>query len=185
MLRTVTPALSHRRLWLYFFLGAAVALGAIRLQHRATYVPLKPVASRKPIGALQLPLLNGGTWSLAEHRGQVVLINYWATWCEPCQEEVPALLRASREYDPARFAMVGISLDSGPDMPAHVRQFVASFRVPYPIAFPGETLGIAATQIALPTTVLIDRQGRLARTYTGPVETKDLARDIAALLAET
>lgn len=160
-------------------------LGAIRLRHTSPAGALKPINDRKPLPAFSLPLLDGGTWSLADHRGQVVLINYWATWCEPCQEETPALLRTADTYEAAQFAIVGVSFDAGPDASTRVHQYISRFHVPYAIALSTEPWTTGVSQIALPTTVLVDRHGRIARTYAGPVSAGELARDIAGLLAES
>jgi hypothetical protein len=80
--------------------------------------------------------------------------------------------------------MLGISFDSGPDTQARIHQFVTRFHVAYPIALTTESWTTGVSQIALPTTVLLDRHGRIARTYTGPVDSDVLTRDIDALLDE-
>lgn len=173
------------RIWTLFFLGAAILVYAIGIHHTTGTSGLKPPAERKAMNLEPLAQLDSnGQWSLAAHHGQVVLINYWATWCGPCQEELPSLLQISREYTPKGLAIIGISLDAGADAPARVRQFAARFRVPYTLALPApETINTMV--FALPTTLLIDRQGRIAKTYQGAVPSDDLTKDISALLAES
>lgn len=174
-----------RPIWLYLFLAAALLLGAIHFRRPAQTAGLKPQTDRKPMNLNPLPRLDGaGEWILADHRGQVVLINYWATWCGPCQEELPTLEQISREYTPKGLAVLGISLDAGTDAPAKVRQFTNRFRVPYPVALPAADT-INTMVFALPTTLLIDRHGRIAKTYQGAVPSENLQKDIAALLAES
>ena len=60
---------------------------------------------------LVMAQLDGGTWRTVDHRGQVVLLNYWATWCGPCWEETPGLVRLSREMGPKGLAVVGVAID--------------------------------------------------------------------------
>jgi cytochrome c biogenesis protein CcmG/thiol:disulfide interchange protein DsbE len=80
--------------------------------------------------------------------------------------------------------VVGVSLDEGQDAPARVHQFVQQFRVPFPIAFPPPEIRHGPVDIGIPTTILIDRRGRLVKTYYGAVDRADFAKDVAALLAE-
>lgn len=175
----------HNRVWMWVFLAAALLLATTRWYSPSRSGGLKPVANRTAMPDVVLPQLSGGEWKLADHRGQVVLINYWATWCEPCMEELPGLMRVARQSGPNGLAVVGISLDEGHDRDARVRQFVARYHVPYPVAFPDTTKNGDATVIGLPTTVLLDKQGRVAKTYLGSVEGDDFAKDIAALLSES
>jgi cytochrome c biogenesis protein CcmG/thiol:disulfide interchange protein DsbE len=134
--------------------------------------------------ALTLPQLGGGQWNLADHRGQVVLLNYWATWCEPCQEELPTLIQISRDSALKGLAVVGLDLDTGPNTQAIVQQFVQQHHVPYPVAFPDAILQTQYDLQSVPTTILIDKHGRIAKTYEGPTTHDALAKDIAVLLAE-
>jgi len=166
------------------FLVGAVVLGAVRGRWPGASGGLKPVVERRQMGDLMLPQLGGGEWRLRDHRGQVVLINYWATWCEPCQEEMPGLMQVARDEGPKGLAVVGVSMDTGTDAEAKVREFVGQYRVPYPVAFPAAG-SVTAGMMGVPTTVLIDRKGRIAKTYMGAVERSDFAKDVAALLAES
>lgn len=94
---------------------------------------ITPVGERKAMPELVLREMGGGTWRLGEHRGQVVLVNYWATWCGPCREEMPGLVRLARETGPA-LAVVGVALDDGGE--EKVRRFVEDLQVDYPVAMP-------------------------------------------------
>jgi cytochrome c biogenesis protein CcmG/thiol:disulfide interchange protein DsbE len=177
----------HRanRVWMYAFLLAAASLAAFRWHASTQSSAFQPVAARKPMSAVSLPQLGGGQWVLADHLGQVVLINYWATWCEPCQEELPSLMQIARQSNPASLAMVGVSLDTGPNAQARVQQFATRYGMPYAIAFAGATEQDQSAIAGIPSTLLLDRHGRIARTYLGPINPHDIAKDIAALLSET
>jgi len=132
--------------------------------------------------------LEGKRWSLRGQRGRVVLMNYWATWCPPCRKETPGLVTVAKRYADKGLSVVGVSLNTGRGAEGAVRDFARQFGVPYPLVL-GEshpamvTPSVAAVQ-ALPTTLLIDRRGRVAKTIVGAVEESALDRDIQALLVE-
>jgi cytochrome c biogenesis protein CcmG, thiol:disulfide interchange protein DsbE len=172
------------RRWMTVFLVAAALLGAARWFVPHQSAGLTAINAREPMAALVMPGLDGGQWKLADHRGEVVLLNYWATWCEPCRDELPTLLQTTRESEAKGLVVVGVSFDTGGDAQVKVRQFVRRYGVPYAIVFPDAGLSAESRDIALPTTVLIDRHGRRAKTYAGELERTALTKDIAALLAE-
>jgi len=124
---------------------------------------IKPAAERKPLEDLVMPGLDGASWRLSDHRGEVVLINYWASWCGPCRQETPGL-------------------DKGDKSP--VQSFVKEFHMTYPVVFPAPQQQFASDVEAIPTTVLVDRQGRIAKTYVGAVRESIFQADVDRLLAE-
>jgi cytochrome c biogenesis protein CcmG/thiol:disulfide interchange protein DsbE len=141
-----------------------------------------PAASRRRMPEVELAQLGEGTWRMADHRGQVVLINYWATWCGPCREEMPGLARLSRELGPEGLAVVGVSLDEGGR--EKVQRFVEEFHVPYPVAFPAPMSQVGQGLEGVPTTILVDRAGRVAKVYVGAVREGDFREDVKVLLGE-
>jgi cytochrome c biogenesis protein CcmG, thiol:disulfide interchange protein DsbE len=143
---------------------------------------IAPVDQRRVMPELVMTRLDGGTWRMAEHRGQVVLVNYWATWCGPCWEETPGLVRLSRELGPRGLAVVGVALDAGGE--EKVRKFVEEFRVPYPVVMPGSASQMEYGLEGVPTTVLVDRSGRIAKSYVGAVRESDFKTDVETLLGE-
>jgi cytochrome c biogenesis protein CcmG/thiol:disulfide interchange protein DsbE len=180
----ITHLTRRRQIWAFLFIAVLMLLSAPRWTVFRPSGKLVPGRIRKPMRDLVLPELEGGDWKLASHHGQVIIITYWATWCEPCREELPGLMDVGRRSSHEELAIVAISMDTGPDAAARVTQFAARYRLQYPIAFPDKTGIDLHDLIRLPTTVLIDRQGRVARTILGEVERDNLAKDIAALLAE-
>ncbi len=101
----------------------------------------------------------GGEITLAELRGQVVMINFWASWCGPCRQEFPALDEMYRKYKPMGFTMVGINVESEK---ADAERFLGMRPVTFPILFdPQNTVSGSYGVKAMPTTVIVDRQGRL------------------------
>jgi cytochrome c biogenesis protein CcmG/thiol:disulfide interchange protein DsbE len=173
----------RERLVQYGFIALGTALLIFGLSHRTKQSGhLVPVESRKIMPALVMERLDGGEWRMADHHGQVVLINYWATWCGPCQEETPGLVNLSRDLGPKGLAVVGVSMDDGDRK--KVRDFVERFQVSYPIVFPEAMSQIGFGMAGLPTTILVDRNGRVAQTYVGAVRRADFQTDINAVLRE-
>lgn len=128
--------------------------------------------------------LLGGTRSLAEWRGKVVVLNFWATWCAPCREEIPMLVAARERYAGSGVEILGIAIDTA----AKVTEYVAQMKIPYPILLAGadglelmRNLGNQAS--GLPFTVLVDRAGRPAARKLGALRQEDLDSMLAGLLA--
>jgi peroxiredoxin len=167
----------------YGFVVAAVVLGAVAVWWAGSQAGgITQESERKAMPAVVLEQLGGGEWRMADHRGQVVLLNYWATWCGPCWEETPGLVRLAKELGPQGLAVVGISVDEGGR--EKVRKFVEDFKVPYPVAFPAAMSQLEWGLEGVPTTILVDREGRVAKSYLGAVREADFRRDVEALLAE-
>jgi peroxiredoxin len=116
--------------------------------------------------------LDGSKFELASHRDKVVLLNIWATWCGPCRYEIPELQTLQSKYGARGFEVVGISVDeSGVDS---VKQFVAANKMTYPIAIDaeGRIAGMFQTSV-LPTSVIVDRSGRVVWKKYGAIEPND------------
>jgi peroxiredoxin len=150
-------------------LGGAVAGAAY--WHRAGSVARPdtfPVSRpAEPIKAWDLELsdLTGRTVRIGDFRGQVVLLNFWATWCAPCRDEMPALETLARELGPRGLAVVGVNYkESKPQVQAFVREQKLGF----PVLLDDEGQVAKRYQVfALPVTVLVDRQGMVAGTVLG------------------
>lgn len=146
-----------------------------------------PPADRKKAGQISGPLFSGGTFHLAQTAGKVVVINYWATWCGPCTTETPQFDTVYRAYKGKGVDFVGIDTKDSPE--SHGRAFVKDNDISYPMVYDeqGETavrLG-KIPALALPFTVLIDKQGRVAAVYLKPLAPKDLEPVLNQLLAES
>jgi len=108
----------------------------------------------------------GGTFRLSEHRGRVVMINFWATWCPPCLEEMPAMERLHQQHKDAGFTLVAISVDTDP---AKVGPFLTSHKLTFPIGLdPRMDLANAYAVRALPSSFIVGRDGGLAALAIGP-----------------
>ncbi len=144
-------------------------------------VSLSSPAGRKPMPNLTFRDLNGKRWDLAEQRGKVVLVNVWASWCPPCRQETPGLIAIANEYRGKPFEIIGASMD---DSTEPVRRFIDQFHVPYPVVMPPEDSPINAAVEGLPTSFLIDREGRVAQVYTGAISERALRAEIDRLITE-
>ena len=119
--------------------------------------------------------LAGDSVSLADHEGEVVLLNVWATWCIPCREEIPALQRLHEKYSEQGLRIVGVSVDARGDEQA-VKEFAESFGVTYDIWLdPGERVMSTFRVIGVPTSYLMDREGRVVWKDIGQVHDDDPA----------
>jgi peroxiredoxin len=126
----------------------------------------------------------GGELSLADLKGQVVMINFWASWCGPCRQEFPALDQIYSKYKPMGFQMVAINVESDK---ADAERFLGKTPVNFPILFdPDNKVSGSYGVNAMPTTFLVDRQGRLRwqhRAYKPGDEAKYIEQ-IRAMLRE-
>ena len=146
------------------------------------------VASAGPISGVapdfRLQTLGGGETSLSEHRGNVVMLNFWATWCAPCREEMPHLEALHQRYSPLGFTLLGINVE---DDPAGAERWLAETPVSFPILFDPEN-GVSELYdvIAMPSTVMIDREGNLRYLHHGykPGYENEYQNQIRALIRE-
>lgn len=141
----------------------------------------EPEAAQKPLPNLTLNTIEGKKWSLHDNRGSIVLLNFWATWCEPCRTETPMLVNLGREYKDRGLKIVGIALDK--DGTAIIKKFLAEYKVDYPTLLP--VPGSALSQIdPVPTTLLVDAEGHLVKKYVGAMPEELLREDIEKLVKE-
>jgi thiol-disulfide isomerase/thioredoxin len=126
--------------------------------------------------------LDGEPLELAALQGQVVLLNVWATWCEPCRAEMPELQALHARHRAQGFTVLGVSVDA-PRLSAEVRRMVDDFRLTYPNVHDGRnTIGPSFKIVGYPTTFLIDRHGALVWRKDGKIEPGD--PELAAALAD-
>ena len=147
-------------------------------------LPSLPLAAAEAHHArdFALPDLNGKKVRLSDFRNKVVLVDFWATWCVPCRNELPDLKTLYKNRKDQGFAILGVSLDDGGQ--ATVSKFVKDNEVPYPIVLAGGTEQVPeGYEIeGLPMAYLIDGQGIIRKRYAGQIDPKELEQDVSQLL---
>jgi cytochrome c-type biogenesis protein len=148
--------------------------------------PPQPVASNTkfdPVPDVEFQTLAGQPFRLKQLQGQVVLLNFWATYCIPCREEIPALNALQHELQPQGLAIVGASLDDTVDGVNAYQREVAKFD--YQVLLGGGDAKVKFEQSVLPTTYLIDRQGRIRQKVIGARDKASWEALVKPLLTET
>lgn len=138
----------------------------------------------KTVPAFSLKDLEGKPRASEEWRGQVLLIDFWATWCAACRETIPALARLQEEYGPRGLSVVGISLDKG--AASKVSKFAKKLKVNYPVLLdPEDTQSKTFGFEGLPSLYLFDRKGNLIKAMPGYTaqQDKELEKLVAAQFA--
>jgi peroxiredoxin len=149
--------------------------------------PMQAIRDLPPAPALELPDVEGRrTWRLADLRGKVVLVNFWATWCPPCRKELPSMERLWRQFGSQGLVVLGVNVGESSDV-----VYAFNHGLETPLSFP--LLLDEATAVAkswpvrgLPTTFLVDKQGRLAfgavggREFDGPAIVAQVKELLAA-----
>jgi thiol-disulfide isomerase/thioredoxin len=163
-----------------------VVVGAVAILALAAGIGLalfdRAPADATALLALSLPDPSGRPQPLAQWPGKVLVINFWATWCAPCREEMPDLVRAQKEYGAKGLQIVGIAADNADK----VQQFAEEIELNYPALIGGYAAmdlskDLGNNLVALPFTIILDRQGNVAYTHLGPLK-PDKLRDVITKL---
>lgn len=160
-----------------------VAVGAAAIGGLVGALVLQSGSGAADLLASRFADLSGQPRRLVDWRGKALLVNFWATWCAPCREEIPLLDAAQQQFAARGFQVVGIAIDNA----ANVRQYATSVKMDYPIlladaAAVGLMRSLGNASGGLPFTVLLDRSGRLADRRLGPYSAAELQAAVAVLL---
>ncbi|MCC6170399.1 MAG: TlpA family protein disulfide reductase [Gammaproteobacteria bacterium] len=118
-----------------------------------------------PAPDFTLPALGGSKLSLSQYRGQVVMINFWATWCGPCRQEMPLLDAMYRKYKGMGFTLIGVNVE--PDSNAAAK-FLADVPVSFPVAFDADSKVSKLYKVqGMPSSVIVDRKGNARVLHKG------------------
>lgn len=185
--------------WQIFSIAGAFAIlsgfaGYQLQQHLSVETPtqqentvVKPVSAKDVIGSkvddFRLEDLHGEQRSLSEWQGKIIIINFWATWCAPCREEIPAFTELQQQYANDDIQFVGIALQSAEE----IRDFINEFNVNYPSLVGDSEVIKLGTKLgnhigALPYTVIVDRSGIIRFTRRGPLSKSEAETQIRALI---
>ncbi len=115
--------------------------------------------------AFSLTALSGQQSTLSQYKGQVIMVNFWATWCGPCQQEMPLLEQMYKKYKPAGFTLIGVNVDK--EAPA-VKELLARKPVSFPVLLdPANQVSKAYHVDEMPSSVIIDRKGEIRYIHRG------------------
>jgi len=160
-------------------LGAVVAHYAVPHRH-APRVATQNAATRLAAPDFALPQPDGPDLRLSSYRGKVVLLDFWATWCDPCREEIPHLVELQQRYGDRGLQIIGISMD---DSIEPVSPFYQQFHMNYPVVMGSAKTGeLYGGVLGLPITFLIDRDGRIYSKHIGATDAAVFEREIKSLL---
>jgi len=144
---------------------------------------LQPTHERKPAADFSLRDADGKTATLAQYRGKVLLLDFWATWCTGCKQEIPWFVDFQKKFGADRLAVVGVSLDEGGWNV--LKPFLAQHPIPYRIVLGDDATAQKFGIQSMPDTFLIDRQGRVAAAYlAGLVDKANMEANLSALVSE-
>ncbi|NTU81654.1 MAG: redoxin domain-containing protein [Chloroflexales bacterium] len=165
---------------LVVLVGVALAIGMAQGRAPTISTPAPEVGHSAPAIALATP--NGTPISLADLRGQVVLVNFWATWCPPCRAEMPAIQAAYARYHDQGFTVLAVTADEDQ---AAVAAFVRDHQLTFPALLdPHGSVHAAYLANTLPSSFFVDRQGVVRAVHHGPMSAALLDQQLAALLPQ-
>lgn len=168
----------HRQTFMGIVLTIAVVLPV------TAPADLTPVDSRKPLPQVALTDSKGASVNLSTYKGHVVLLDFWATWCEGCKEEIPWFMEFQDKYNKTGLTVVGASLDDDgwKSVKPYLREHKINYRIVIGTFESAKQFGVGK---GMPVTLLLDRNGKIADVHPGMVDKAAFEREIQTLLKET
>ena len=169
-------------------LVAAIAVAAIAIAagigaYRTLATDSPQDAAVAEVQRLSLPDATGTVQDFGQWKGKVLVLNFWATWCEPCREEIPALVRTQTKFAANGVQIVGIGIDS----PTKIRDFAKEYQINYPLTVGGLDQIDLSRRLGnkiggLPYTLVFDRSGRMVKSKLGGISEAELDALLRPLL---
>jgi len=162
------------------YVGGFLLLLSMSISSAAQQPTIRFVRNPDPAPEFKLSTLEGKPLSLADYTGKVILLNFWASWCGPCRAEIPDLVELQKQYKD-QLQIIGLVVDD--DDEAAVKKFVSDFGINYPVAVAGDDIRLEYGGIpALPTSFILDAQGRVLQKHEGLRDPALYEVEIRALL---
>jgi len=163
-------------------LGVSVAcLGSLLVSQLIS--PSNAVAAEDPkvAPAWELKDVEGKAVKLSDFKGKVVVLDFWATWCPPCREEIPGFIELQKQYGKDGLVVIGVSLDE--EGPSVVKPFIKKTQINYTIVMGNQEIAKAYGDVeSIPTTFIIDGQGKIVKKHVGFSDKAAFEKDIKPLL---
>ena len=166
------------------FLAAASVLAGCG--EKGNSVDLIPAGNRQVAPEIKASFINASNGlSLAQMKGKVVVLDFWATWCGPCRMEIPSLVKLYNVYHPKGLELWGLSVEANDGQPNdYFIKFISNANMQYPVGLAAMDTLKAYGINPIPTTVFIDKSGRVALAFVGAHSEEDFNGAIEKLLAE-
>ena len=166
-----------------FLIGVAVIAAALGISfvERHFRSSVRPAVAEHAVAPdFSLPGLTGEQLALSQYRGKVVLLDFWATWCGPCREEIPRFVDLQSKYGNRGLQIIGVSMD---DSPEPVRDFSKQFKMNYPVVMGNAKIGeLYGGVLGLPIAFLIGRDGRIYARHIGATDISVFEKEIVSQL---
>ena len=163
------PSLKLSLTILFVVIAATLVILLLRNERESTVTSIKQIQVGLPAPNFTFPDLNGQQVSLSEHRGKVVLVNIWATWCPPCRQEMPSMQKLYERFNGENFEILAVSIDAtGREA---VAPFVRTMNLTFPIMLdPKEVIRPLYGITGVPESFIIDKEGIVVEKIIGPLD---------------
>jgi cytochrome c biogenesis protein CcmG/thiol:disulfide interchange protein DsbE len=173
--------LSARALAASVLLAGLCLTGCNTSSESKSKASVKPNSDRKAAPEFSLKDVDGRSVSLAEYKGKVVLLNFWATWCGPCKIEIPWFTEFEQKYKDRGFAVIGVAMDD--DGWEAVKPYLGQAKINYRVVLGNDSVATLYGGVdSLPTSFVLDQDGKIASTHVGLVSKSDYENEISHLL---
>jgi peroxiredoxin len=153
---------------LFVFIACVFLIVFLREERDSTLKTTEPIQPGLEMPNFTFPDINGKEVSLSDHRGKVVLVNVWATWCPPCRQEMPSMQSLYEKFKGENFEILAVSIDS--EGREAVAPFMRKMNLTFPALLdPGETIRSLYGITGVPESFIIDKQGILVEKIIGPI----------------